>query len=177
MKKVIGFLTKAGIVTFVITGCNNATENNLASGIMTASNAGTNIITFKVNGEAVKTTGWNIARFESGDKVQLNITSNMHIDKRTINVNLAGDKIGIYKLTKGGSLAGSSYGSYAPDYEDLLTRYRFEEGEFDITKIDTVKGILNGTFKGVARNQQGKSFEITDGKIINGELKHGIQKF
>ena len=80
-------------------------------------------------------------------------------------------------LKDDGSLSGFSYGSYAPDYEDLLNRYTFFEGEFDITEVDTIKQIVNGTFKGKVTNSQGKSFEITDGKIINGELKPGIQKF
>jgi len=135
-----------------------------------------NIIIYKVNGEEVKTTGWNITRFTTGNKVLLNITSNMHINKRTINVNLNGDKPGIYLLASDGSLAASFYGSYAPDYGDLLTRYSFKEGEFNITEIDTAKGIVNGTFKGIVSDLQGKSFEITNGKIINGELKPGIQK-
>ena len=100
----------------------------------------------------------------------------MHINKRTINVNLNGDKPGIYLLASDGSLAASFYGSYAPDYGDLLTRYSFKEGEFNITEIDTAKGIVNGTFKGIVSDLQGKSFEITNGKIINGELKPGIQK-
>jgi hypothetical protein len=148
-------------------------ENRKANGESTRHD---NIITYKVNGEEVKTTGWNIARFTTGNKVQLNITSNMHIDKRIINVNLDGDKAGIYWLASDGSLAASFYGSYAPDYEDLLTRYSFKEGEFNITEIDTTKGIVNGTFKGVVSDLQGNSFEITDGKIINCELKPGIQK-
>jgi len=148
-------------------------ENEKANG---ESKTHDNTIIYKVNGEEVKTTGWNISRFRMGNKVQLNITSNMHIDKRTINVNLNGDKAGSYWLASDGSLAASFYGSYAPDYRDLLTRYSFKEGEFAITQIDTVKGIVNGTFKGVVSNLQGKSFEITDGKIINCELKPGIQK-
>jgi hypothetical protein len=178
MKTAIDFLVKVSIVALVVTACNSVPENNSIHIAMINSNdAENNVITFKVNGETVKTTGWNITRFEAGNKVQLNITSNMHIDKRTISVNLSGDKAGIYRLTNDGSFAGSSYGSYAPDYGDLLTRYSFDEGKFNITEIDTVKGIVNGTFEGVVRNLQGNSFKITDGEIINGELKPGIQKF
>jgi hypothetical protein len=136
-----------------------------------------NTIIYKVNGEEVKTTGWNISRFRTGNKVQLNITSNMHIDKRTINVNLNGDKAGTYDLSSGGNPLVSSYGSYAPDYADLLTRYSFIEGEFRIAEVDTIKGVVNGTFEGRASDLQGKSYEITNGKIINGILKPGIQKF
>ena len=66
-----------------------------------------NIISFKVNGEEVKTESWNIIRFQMGNKVQLNITSNMHIDKRTINVNLNGDKAGVYRVTIDKNTAGS----------------------------------------------------------------------
>jgi hypothetical protein len=178
MKTPIELLIKVSVIAFVVAACNNDLEDNSTPVAANNSNdAKNNVITFKVNGETVKTTGWNIARFEASNKVQLNITSNMHIDKRTISVNLSGDKAGIYRLTDGGSFAGFSYGSYAPDYGDLLTRYSFDEGKFNITEIDTVKGIVNGTFEGVVRNLQGNSFKITDGKIINGELKPGIQKF
>jgi hypothetical protein len=167
----------------IFTSCSDITEglNDRQPGIENRKENGEismhdNMIVYKVNGEEVKTTGWNISRFKTGNEVQLNITSNMHIDKRTININLNGDTAGSYWLASDGSLAASFYGSYAPDYTDLLTRYSFKEGEFVITQIDTVKGIVNGTFKGVVSDLKGKSFEITDGKIINCQLKPGIQK-
>src|SRR6266498_624607 len=178
MKKSIDLLVLSLITALIFQACNTTAESNSSSAVANAATAtGNNTITFKVNGEEVKTTGWNIARFSMGSKVQLNITSNMHADKRTINVNLSGDKARIYNLSDGISPEASFYGSYAPDYDDLLTRYSFKEGEFDLTEIDTVKGIVNGTFKGKVSDLQGKSFDITDGKIINGELKQGIQKF
>jgi len=177
MKIAIEVLIKVSIVALVV-ACNNASaDHSTPVAINNSNDTENNVITFKVNGEIVKTSGWNIARFEANHKVQLNITSNMQIDKRTLSVNLNGEKAGIYRLTNDGSLAGSSYGSYAADYGDLLTRYSFEEGKFNITELDTVKGIVNGTFEGVVRNLQGKLVKITDGKIINGALKSGIQKF
>jgi hypothetical protein len=58
-----------------------------------------------------------------------------------------------------------------------LTGYNFKEGEFNMVEIVPIKGIVYGTFRGIASNLQGKLFEITYGKIINGELKEGTQKF
>ena len=46
-----------------------------------------------------------------------------------------------------------------------------------MVEIVPIKGIVYGTFRGIASNLQGKLFEITYGKIINGELKEGTQKF
>jgi hypothetical protein len=42
-----------------------------------------NIITFKVNDQVVKTTGWTISRFKivSDSEESLNITTNMHDEK------------------------------------------------------------------------------------------------
>lgn len=183
MKKVKHRFVAITLSVIIFTSCSDITEsrNDQLPGIEDgkANRENTmhdNTIIYKVNGEEVKTTGWNISRFRIGNEVQLNITSNMHTDKRTINVNLNGDTAGSYWLASDGSLAASFYGSYAPNYADLLARYSFKEGEFVITQLDTVKGIVNGTFKGVVSDLQGKSLEITDGKIINCELKPGIQK-
>jgi hypothetical protein len=55
-----------------------------------------------------------------------------------------------------------------------MDSYSFVSGEFNLTEVDTVKNILNGTFSGVAKNIQGKTVTITDGQLINVKMKPGV---
>jgi hypothetical protein len=135
-----------------------------------------NLITFKVNGKEVKTHGWNISRF-MGNGVNLNVTSNMHEDKRMLTLNLNGCTSGKYTLQN--NIAGntySGYGHYKPDYSDLRNAYSFQDGFFQIENIDTVKGLLNATFYGTVKQNE-EVFSITEGRITNGKLAAGIQLY
>ncbi len=133
-----------------------------------------NTITFKADGAEVRTTGHNIARTRMAGKVILNITSSMHTDERTINVNLAGTAPGKYPLVEAGSGLQSSGGLYFPRYSAPGDAYTFTSGTFDITKVDTIANILEGTFSGSARNPEGKTVSITEGRITAGTLVPGI---
>lgn len=133
-----------------------------------------NTITFKADGAEVRTTGHNIARTKMAGKVILNITSSMHTDERTINVNLAGTAPGNYPLVENGTGLQSSGGLYFPKYSAPGDSYTFTSGEFAVTKVDTVANILEGTFSGTARNADGKTVSITDGRITAGALAPGI---
>ena len=132
-----------------------------------------NKISFKVNDELVHTSGWNISRFDMGKNTQLNITSNMHEDKRTIMINIKDSKAGSYSL----QTTGEAYGDYKPDYQDLADSYSFQDGTIIITSIDTLRNILNATFEGTVKNNQGKNFRITEGEIINGKITPGITRY
>ena len=137
---------------------------------------GDNAITFKVDGKDVVSEGWVVQRFVWDDKTKtpwLNIVSDMHKEKQTINVNLNGAVPGTYNFTDGRLLEISS-GSYYPDYSSMMDSYSFKSGSFNITEVDTVKGIVNGTFSGTVTNTANKSFTITEGKIINAKLKSGV---
>ena len=135
-----------------------------------------NLITFKVNGKEVKTHGWNISRF-MGNGVSLNVTSNMHEDKRTLMLNLNGWTPGKYSLQNNiASITYSGYGHYKPDYSNVLNAYNFQDGFFQIENIDTVKGLLNASFYGTVKQNE-EVFSITEGKIINGKLSQGIQSY
>lgn len=133
-------------------------------------------ITFKANGETVNTAGWIVQRFLWNDKTKapwLNIVSNMHMDKRTINVNLNGTSPGTYQLHESGMLT-NSHGMYTPDYNKIMDSYSFTSGSFVITEIDTVKGVISGTFSGTTKNSEDKTIEITDGQLKNVKLKSGV---
>ena len=152
-----------------ITSC-SSTEAKMPAQTQPAS--ADNQIVFKVNGEQVQTTGWNISRFNMGKGIQLNITSNMHREKRTIAFNINGWAPGTYELQPFASEGGTAYGDYKPDYEKMLNSYPFTDGEITIEGIDTTAALLNATFHGTAKSMHG-AFSITDGKIINGKLTSG----
>ena len=124
----------------------------------------------------MRTNGWNISRFQWNNQsaVWMNITSDMHKEKRTINVNLNGAKPGTYTFDDKGVIMEKSHGSYHPDFSDQLNSYSFVSGSVVITDVDTVHQVVNGTFSGTVRNAKGEILNITDGKIVNGALKPGI---
>lgn len=176
MKKIFLFCT----IALLTSGCNNnktsSVENSGKKSDSVSSSTGKNIISFKVNGDEVRTSGWNIRRFtwSNHSDVWMNITSDMHKEKRTINVNLNGAKPGTYNFDDEGVIMEKSHGSYHSDFSDPSGSYSFVGGSFVITDVDTVKHIVNGTFSVTAKNTKGETLNITDGKIINGALKPGI---
>ncbi|HEV8283682.1 MAG TPA: DUF6252 family protein [Chitinophagaceae bacterium] len=168
------------IVALITTVCNNNKTSDAESSDKKSSgpssSAGENVISFKVNGDEVTTSGWNIRRFNWSNQsaVWMNITSDMHKEKRTINVNLNGATPGTYNFDDKGVVMEKSHGSYHPDYGDPSNSYSIVSGSFVITDVDTVHHIVNGTFSVIAKNTKGETVNITDGKIINGALKPGI---
>jgi hypothetical protein len=168
------------VITLFAISCNNnatksAATSDKGSDDSSASTA-QNIIRFKVNGDEVKTSGWIIRQFTWSNQpaVWMNITSDMHKDKRTIDVNLNGAKPGTYTFDDNGVVMESSHGSYHPDIDEPSNSYSFVSGAFVLTDVDTVRHIVNGTFSLTARNAKGETVDITDGKIINGKLKPGV---
>jgi len=176
MKKIFFF----SFIVVLVVSCNNnetasagTSEKNPADAV---SSTDKNVISFKVNGDDVKTSGWNIRLFQWSNQpaVWMNITSDMHKEKRTINVNLNGAKVGTYSFDEKGVTMEKSHGSYHPDYNDLSNSYSIVSGSFVITDVDTIHHVVNGTFSVQAKNTKGETVSITDGKIINGTLKAGI---
>ncbi len=137
--------------------------------------AGQNSISFKVNGQLVKTSGWNISRFKTGESLHINITSNMHEDKRTVAFNLQGCQPGNYTLEEARG-EGTAYGSYKPDYTNFSEAYIFKHGEIHISSLDTVHGILNASFHGIAE-YGARSIVITDGLIQDGKIAPGLTNY
>jgi hypothetical protein len=176
MKKIYSFL----LMALLVVSCNNnttpSTGNSEKKSADTPSSTDKNFISFKVNGDEVKTSGWNISLFRWSNQpaVWMNITSDMHKEKRTIDVNLNGAKPGTYSFDDKGVIMEKSHGSYHPDFSETLNAYSFVSGSFVITDVDTVHQILNGTFSGTVKNAKGETLNITDGKIVNGALKPGI---
>jgi hypothetical protein len=135
-----------------------------------------NSIVFKINGALVNTRGWNITRFNTGKTVRLNITTNMHEDKRTLLINLNGWTPGNYTLKTGSDGPNTGYGDYKPDYNDAVKSYSFSDGLFTVENIDTVKQKLNASFHGTV-TRGNESFLITEGRIINGILQKDITEY
>jgi hypothetical protein len=176
MKKIYLFY----LISLLVVSCNNnntaSTGNSEKNSADASSSTDKNFISFKVNGDEVKTSGWNISLFRWSNQpaVWMNITSNMHKEKRTINVNLNGAKPGTYSFDGEGVIMEKSHGSYHPDFSDALNSYSFVSGSFVITDVDTMHHILNGTFSGTVKNTKGETLNVTEGKIIKGALKPGI---
>ncbi|WP_146153530.1 hypothetical protein [Adhaeribacter arboris] len=167
---------------WLLISCNKAQGLNSAPAKLKNPTAAVkNRITFKVNGIPVKTSGWTVSRFkwQAGDAVTwLNITTNMHEEKRTLNVNLNGSAPADYTFQEGGSFRQKSHGSYKPDYlGDLLNSYSLVAGTFHLTQVDTINQVVNGTFKCQVKNTAGETLFITEGQIINATLSRGITKY
>jgi hypothetical protein len=178
MKQVIIILF-AGSLVFYILSCNgsSAKASRVQNQPVANEKGNDNTITFKVNDQLVKTSGWTISRFKliTDSRESLNITTNMHEEARTLNVNIDAAEPGTYVIKGNPASTHHFYGSYYPDYmNDLTGSYSFETGSFTITEVDTVKNIVNGSFSGIVSNLRGESFNITDGTIINGHLTPGV---
>jgi hypothetical protein len=169
----------------LVLSCGQNDKGNSAEKDSTATTGNTNVakdelnqISFKADGENVNSEGWVVQRFVENDKATapwLNITSNMHKDKRCINVNLNGAMPGAYGFDEEGTLATKSHGTYFPDYSDIMNSYSFISGAFTITEVDTVQGLVSGTFEGVVKNSKdGKTISISDGKLNKLRLKSGV---
>ena len=180
MKKKIGSAVCACIVFAM--ACNNEKQktNEPAATIKKKETQGNstaeNIISFNVNKEAVVSFGWNISRFDFGNKVgtSLNLTSGTAQQTKIIILNINGDKPGKYILESGlksTTTPGVAYGSYSLDnLNDASNKFTFISGEFKIVSIDTTAGLLNATFLGTAKNTKGDHVDIKDGKVINGKM-------
>lgn len=158
MKKIFVFCIFALLAMSCNNNKTNSTETSDKKSGNTSPSKGDNVISFKVNGDEVMTSGWNIRRFTWSNQsaVWMNITSDMHKEKRTINVNLNGEKPGTYNFDDKGVIMEKSHGSYIPDYSDPSNSYSFVNGSFVITDVDTVNNIVNGTFSVTVKNSKGK---------------------
>lgn len=179
--KVLLTILIAGTSAAAISSCSNSSANEINTKAEVASKETPgNIIRFKINGQPVTTSGWNISRFKltTASKESLNITTNMHDEKRTLNINLSGTEPGEYTARADDRSDHNFYGSYFPDYiNDLDNSYSFETGAFVITRIDTVKNLLEGSFWGTVKNLRGETINITEGKIIKGRLSATVTKY
>src|SRR5215212_2068293 len=134
--KTVRLLALIGLLC-ILASCQENKKPASGNGNGLKKSTGNNLISFNVDGHEVVTSGWNISRFDMGKGIQINITSNMHEDKRSIAFNINGDRPGRYSLKEGSRDNGTGYGSYKPDYADLLNSFSFEEGELIITALDT----------------------------------------
>src|SRR5215207_7052102 len=117
--KFICFLTTCTTaVLFLLYACNGPAEHAATS--RASATSAENRIYFNVNGDPVKSSGWNLSRFDMGQGVGINVTSNMHEEIRTVAFNINGQSIGTYSLNED---SGAAYGSYKPDYADLSSSF------------------------------------------------------
>lgn len=175
MKKLFFCLATAGLLASC--GQNDKAKTGTPETPVASASSGDNLISFKAGDKLVKSEGWVVMRFvwDSKSTTQwLNITSSMHKDKRTINVNLAGTTAGTYVIDDSKPMMSNSHGAYFPDFSKPLESYSWASGEFNITSVDTVKGLLNGSFSGTVKNSEGKTITISDGVLNNVKMKTGV---
>jgi hypothetical protein len=134
------------------------------------------IIKFKVNGQQVSTSAWNVSIGSSMTGICiLNVTSNMHEDTRSIGINVNGCATGHYQFFHGHGSAttkGIAYGTYRPDYlKKMMEAFHFESGTFNIESFNEKDLLLNASFSGKVKNDKGEGLEITDGQVINALVK------
>jgi hypothetical protein len=126
-----------------------------------------NFVRFKVNGVLVETTVWNASYgYLAGPFFTCNLTSNMHQNEKTVNINVNAITPGEYEFVEGsGFTPNKAYGSYSPKYTNYLDTYSFKSGKFTITQFDTVQKIFAGRFYGTVANDSGAELQITDGEF------------
>src|SRR6218665_1495347 len=103
MKKLILAL----LVSSLFVGCNKDAD----------SSGGAGNYTFKVNGAQVNSNVWNLSYQNLFPAfLTTNATSNMHKDKRAINININAAQTGTYNFVIGStSTVNTAYGFYYPD--------------------------------------------------------------
>lgn len=152
-------MKKLAFVLSVVLICFSCSKEGGSSGNMS----------FKVDGVLINSAVWNVSygKLVPTDPFKVtNVTSNMHKDKRAINININAAKSGTYELKSGGGVtatANKAYGSYYKDY------FKFLDGEITID-IDTIAKTISGTFFGTAE-YDGETVEITEGQFSSNNLK------
>lgn len=158
-------MKKLAFVLSVLLLCYSCSKESGSSGNMS----------FKANGVLINSAVWNVSygKLVPTDAFKVtNVTSNMHKDKRAINININAAKSGTYELKSGGGVtatANKAYGSYYKDYFKFLEAYTFQDGEITID-IDTIAKTISGTFFGTAE-YDGETVEITEGQFSSSNLK------
>jgi hypothetical protein len=131
-------------------------------------------VKFKINGTLVQTSAWNASYGKLvGNMITCNITSNMHQDKRTININVNAVTPGTYPLGLNNALLPQKGGGiYYPNYNNAFETYDFISGTFTITQIDTIQKIYAGRFEGTLKDSNtGTEYAVTEGEFRSKNLK------
>src|SRR5258708_7561933 len=78
----------------------NATDNKISTAAQAVQSSAKGIVKFKVNGQQVSTSAWNVSVSNSMNGIcKLNVTSNMHEDTRTIIININSCASGSYPFS------------------------------------------------------------------------------
>ncbi len=175
-------------VLFLLAACSNEGSDKDKHTADTSANTAAaakppeNSISFTADGEAVHTKAWNINlfTFNNGEGIATNISSPREPGSKAININVNAHEAGSYSFDASpGSLqtAGKAYGEYIPvSPEGKEDHYFFRSGTVTISVIDTAAGLLQATFNGEARNEKGKTVAITEGRVTEGVIKHGVTR-
>ncbi|MCS6818560.1 MAG: DUF6252 family protein [Chitinophagales bacterium] len=160
MKQIFALSSMILILSAFLNSCNKKDNDKINSEF-----------SFKVNGVLVTSEVHNASVSLINGSLVTNITSSMHKDKRTINININAVKAGTYPFVSGTNQPNTAYGIYYPSYDNLFDTYSFESGSITISSIDTVARTISGTFSGKVRNSSSATFDITEGKFSSNNLR------
>lgn len=181
-------VTNVLFAAVLFAACNNNTDSNTPESIDTLQQAApvkepANDVSFTIADQTVNTKAWNINLFGQNNSsgVSINVTTTQADSLPVVNINVNSIQPGTYSFISGaGSLnaVDKAYGEYSPAaVNGKRDHYFFHSGTVTISTIDTAKGILNASFEGEVKNERGKLFAISNGKITEGVVKKGVTRF
>lgn len=108
--------------------------------------------------------------------INFNVTSNIHQDKRTVNINIHANGKGFYNFkSTGGPEINTANGFYYPDYlGSVSTAYPFVSCQFEILEVDTTAKTFKGSFSGKVLGGSSGTDTIT---IINGSVSGNLVRY
>jgi hypothetical protein len=176
------------LAAVLFVACNNNTDNTKAEGKDTLQQAApvkepANDVSFTVADQSVHTKAWNINLFGQNNSsgVSINVTTTQADSLAAVNININSIQPGTYSFISGAGTLNSvdkAYGEYSPAaVNGKREHYFFHSGTVTITAIDTASGLLNASFEGEVKNERGKTFTISNGKITEGIVKKGVTRF
>lgn len=163
-------LIKLGMIALIIftIGCSKRNHNAEEE---EPEFTGNGVYSFKVDGVQVNSNVWgNVYSNIFPNFVTVNATSNMHKEKRTLNININADVSGNYNFTLAAPTANTAQGTFYPNYDNVSDTYQFVDGSIKITGINKVDKTFTATFSGTVKNQYGQTHTITEGVIQSGIL-------
>lgn len=147
-------------MAFVLLSCSKSKEES-------GNVKGTGKVSFKVNGTLVTTNVWVFNRFDVANNLY-NFTTNMHLDKKTILLNLT-NPVSDLPINVGG-LSSGNYGTYSPEYGNLDKNATITSGTISNIKLNKDKKLVSFDFMLNAESSSGQKYSITEGKVENGEI-------
>ncbi len=146
------------LLAFALASCGGSDQE--------AQQTGSGEFSFLLNGTKVKSDVWTCARFTSAGDV--NITSNMHRDSRTLLFNIGAPSVG--KRIVLGGVASGNYAAFFTKFGDPTTACEVKEGWIEFSEWNEPEKFFSATFELSATSPSGELLSITQGRISGGKI-------